>query len=478
MKKFTLIFLLSFFSLQLNAQIDTVLLNEQAAFMFPSFPVKSSYTSLMDRRPGLEMIYSANMEHGLEFFNFATSGIISSIGVWPISSFNNLDVSTIEQRGNSLFIGTGDFQVNTNSASGLTILDITNLVTPFIKDSWDSTAFSHGISHILVDGDYVYLSTMKDGIIILDISDEENILFKSHLQLDLNFPTASLNAHNARGLKIVNNLLYVCFDRGGIRLVDVTDKSNPIEIYKYINVNLNGQAAAAYNDIVIKNNFAFVSVDYCGIEVLDISQTPFTSIQWYNPWNCNTSNWSGAPLHINEMILASHDSLLFVSGGQSEVFVFDVTDALNVHKVGEYAFVNDSLATHGLDVYNNKVILSFIHTPIFLPPFTPFYADPGGLKLLDYTMLNSIASVEPHMSQKRFLEVYPNPNFDDLIQLKSYYENTEVEVYDHVGKLMFKGITNDSNQIMISTKNWQAGIYAFHGTHQHSTQVTQFVKID
>ena len=82
------------------------------------------------------------------------------------------------------------------------------------------------------------------------------------------------------------------------------------------------------------------------------------------------------------------------------------------------------------------------------------------------------------MSQKRFLEVYPNPNFDDLIQLKSYYENTEVEVYDHVGKLMFKGITNDSNQIMISTKNWQAGIYAFHGTHQHSTQVTQFVKID
>ncbi|HRG58036.1 MAG TPA: T9SS type A sorting domain-containing protein [Bacteroidia bacterium] len=478
MKKFTLIFLLSFFSLNLNAQIDTVLLNEQAALMFPSFPVKSSYTSLIDRRPGLQIIYSANMEHGLEFFNFATSGNISSTGVWPISSLNNLDVSTIEQRGNSLFIGTGDFQVNTNSASGLTILDITNLVTPFIKDSWDSTAFSHGISHILVDGDYAYLSTMKDGIIILDISDEENIIFKSHLQLDLNFPTASLNAHNARGLKIVNNLLYVCFDRGGIRLVDVTDKSNPIEIYKYINVNLNGQAAAAYNDIVIKNNFAFVSVDYCGIEVIDISQTPFTSIQWYNPWNCNTSNWSGAPLHTNEMILASNDSLLFVSGGQSEVFVFDVTDALNVHKVGEYAFVNDSLATHGLDVYNNKVILSFIHTPVFLPPFTPFYADPGGLKLLDYTTLNSIASIEPKVSQKGFLEVYPNPNFDDLIQLNSYNQNTEVEIYDHLGKLMFKGNTNDSNKIMISTKNWHAGIYALLGTYHHTTHVTQFVKID
>lgn len=29
---------------------------------------------------------------------------------------------------------------------------------------------------------------MTDGVIILDVSDENNITFKSHLQLDLNFP--------------------------------------------------------------------------------------------------------------------------------------------------------------------------------------------------------------------------------------------------------------------------------------------------
>ena len=477
MKQLVLIFWLSFFALDINAQIDTVLLTEQAALMFPSFPVKSSYTSLIDRRPGFPVVYSANMEHGLEFFNISL-GNISSIGTWPISQFNNLDVSTIEQRGNSLFVGTGDFQVNTNNASGLTILDISNLVSPLVKDSWDSTAFLHGISHILIDGDYAYLSTMKDGIIILDISDEEHIVFKSHLQLDLNFPSASLNAHNARGLKIVNNLLYVCFDRGGLRLVDVTDKSNPIEIYKYINLNLNGQAAAAYNDIVIKNNYAFVSVDYCGIEIIDIGQTPFTSIQWYNPWNCNTSNWSGAPLHTNEMMLSQNDSLLFVSGGQSEVFVFDVSDALNFHKVGEFAYVNDSLATHGLDVYHNQVILSFIHTPIFLPPFTPFYADPGGLKLLDYSILNSVTAVESKLNKIKLIEFYPNPNSGEFLQVNSYKPFTEVEIYDHLGRVMFMGSTNESNKMKISIENWHQGIYAIHARYDNDSHISQFVKID
>ena len=57
--------------------------------------------------------------------------------------------------------------------------------------------------------------------------------------MDLNFPTSSGSAHNARGLKYRNDTLYVCFDRGGLRVVDVTNKTNPLEVYKYINNSLN-----------------------------------------------------------------------------------------------------------------------------------------------------------------------------------------------------------------------------------------------
>ncbi|HQV00043.1 MAG TPA: hypothetical protein PLO59_02730, partial [Bacteroidia bacterium] len=361
-----------------------VALTQQAVHLFPSLPVKSSYTSLMDRRSGYDYLYSANMESGLGIYILLGGNNITPVLNLSGAIFNNLDAATIEQKGNSLFVGIGDFQVNNNAASGLAILDITNPASPFIKDIWDSTVFKHGISHILLNGNFAYLSTMTNGIIILDVSDENNIVFKSKLQLDLAFPSPSINAHNARGLKIKNDTLYVCFDRGGLRIVDVVNKSTPVEVYKYINTSLTSQAAAAYNDVAIKGNYAFISVDYCGLEILDISNIPYTTVQWYNPNGCSPTNWSGAAIHTNEVMLANNDSLLFVSGGQSEVLVFDVTNPLSVTKVGEFVNLNDTLATHGLDVYNNQVILSLIHTPIHIPPFTPFYADPGGLKLLNY----------------------------------------------------------------------------------------------
>ena len=51
------------------AQIDTVTFNLQATHLFPSFPVKSSYTSLFDKRPGMNYLYSANMESGLGIYD-------------------------------------------------------------------------------------------------------------------------------------------------------------------------------------------------------------------------------------------------------------------------------------------------------------------------------------------------------------------------------------------------------------------------
>ncbi|MBL0073367.1 MAG: hypothetical protein IPP34_16775 [Bacteroidetes bacterium] len=93
-----ILLLLCFQSLFATAQIDTVLLNVQASHLFPSFPIKSSYTSLFDRRPGMDYIYSANMEHGLGIYDISQQGVISPVINLPVSTFNNLDVSTVEQK--------------------------------------------------------------------------------------------------------------------------------------------------------------------------------------------------------------------------------------------------------------------------------------------------------------------------------------------------------------------------------------------
>lgn len=446
--------------LESNAQIDSLFLNETAIHMFPSFPVKSSFTSLFDKRQGMNYIYSANMEFGLGIYEIANTSIINPVLNIDITNFNNLDVSTIEQKGSTLYIGIGDFQVNTNSASGLAIVDISDPTAPIVKDIWDSTIFNHGISHLIIEGNYVYLSTMSDGIIILDVSNENNIIFKSHLQLDLNFPSPSTNAHNARGLKYVNDTLYVCFDRGGLRALDVTNKSNPTEIYKYINNSLNVQAAAAYNDITIKGNYAFVSVDYCGLEVLDISTFPFTSVQWFNPWGCNNTNWSGADLHTNEVMISNNDSLLFVTGGQSELIVFDITQPINTYKIGEFVNLNDTLATHGLDVWMNKIILSFIHTPFHIPPFTPFFSDPGGLKLLSYNYtLLSTSILDPKIKDDS-IKIFPNPNQSDVLTIESFEkEITEIIITNTIGQIIYLANNINKSVFQLSLSSFDKGVY-------------------
>lgn len=463
-----------------TAQIDTVNLQVQSSHLFPSFPWKSSYSSKFDQRPGVNYLYSANMEFGLGVYQFPAPGTLNNVTNLPISTFNNLDVSTVEIRGNSLFGGIGDYHINNNTASGLAILDITNPAGPVMKDIWDSTAFLHGVNHLIIDGDYAYLSTMVDGVFILNIADENNIHFEGALGLDLSWPAPSTNAHNARGMMIKNDTLYVCFDRGGLRVVDVTNKNAPVEIYKYINTTLTSVAAAAYNDIAIKGNYAFCTVDYCGLEIIDISSIPFTSVQWYNPWSCNLTNWSGAAIHTNEVRLGNNDSLLFVTGGQSELFVFDVTDPASTHKIGELVNLNDSLATNGLDVYNGKIALSFIRTPFHIPPLTPFYADPGGLKMLDYQILLQNVSIYETSNETR-ITLSPNP-VRSLLQVKfgtATQQRYTITLTNAIGKTVATQEINGDGQPVttaFSMEGYAAGLYFIHVKGETLNATMKFIR--
>ena len=104
----------------------------------------------------------------------------------------------------------------------------------------------------------------------------------------------------------------------------MSDPSNMTETGMYMNWDLYDVAAPAYNNVAVIGDYAYVPVDYCGLDVVYLAGDTMSNAFWFNPWECTELNWDGAPGHANEVRVVG-DSLLFISGGDSEVLVFDVT---------------------------------------------------------------------------------------------------------------------------------------------------------
>ncbi|MBK6643595.1 MAG: hypothetical protein IPG39_21360 [Bacteroidetes bacterium] len=156
-------------------------------------------------------------------------------------------------------------------------------------------------------------------------------------------------------------------------------------------------------------------------------------------------NWSGAEIHTNEMQLGNGDSLLFVTAGQSDLFVFDVTNPLVTKRIGQLVNVSDTLATHGIDVYNNQIVLSFLRTPYHIPPATPFYSDPGGLKILTFDVQNSSTSLDHFNLSDSKLLVYPNPTLDNDIIIESPFPILSITLIDETSRLLYENRKIDTN---------------------------------
>ena len=72
--------------------------------------------------------------------------------------------------------------------------------------------------------------------------------------------------------------------------------------------------------------------------------------------------------------------------------------------------------------------------------------------------------------------ISPNPAEDKLnIKLLSANENVKLEVFDVLGKLIYKGeITQLESSVNIS--NWKSGVYLVRVSNNKSTQTKRFIK--
>lgn len=401
------------------SQIDSVAIHMESELEFPSqfLQLKSSIASRIDNRNN-GILYSANLIFGLGIYDISSPSNIEPLLNMEINEFEGLSVSTIQQVDNQLFVGLGDFQKE-NPASGLAILDVTTPENPTISDIWTSENFIHGVSHLDIYDGIAYLSMMDDGLLILDVSNAEDIQFVSSYLPDLTFPSTSNGHHQGRGITKVGDTLFYTFDRGGLRAIDVSDIYHPEEVKKYINSDLISKATAAYNDVVVIGNYAYVSVDYCGLEVLDISTEPWTLVEWYDPVDCQGFNWFGADVHTNELVTACDDSLLFVSGGNSEVIAFDISNPAELIRVGSFFELDNELAAYGLHVLDDQISVSYINNPLNIP----YVGNWGGLKMLSFSKMTSTSLNDVETSKAPLF--FPNPAAS----------NIQFEHFDHIKEL-------------------------------------------
>lgn len=380
----------------------------QKSLPMPSPGSQLNMTAHRDTAASKPYLYISGKGAGLLVYNISSIASPTLVATVSIFSLNGLHVMSSTQAGNYLYLALGDHFNAAAQKSGMAIVDISNPASPVVKDTYSYTATS-GAGHVAVDGNYAYLSAMQNGIIVLDVTNKSNIIFKSVFKPSIHFPKLNPDASeqdkiNVRQIVAKNDILYVCYDAGGMRIVNATNKMALIETGQYSNPLLSNRARA-YNNLVLNDSLVYVATDYCGLEILNVKDTAnISQVSWWNPWHCETpaNDWFNSIGHANEIEFDPVCKLVFMSAGRSDLFAVNVNNPLLPDSCARFGIPGDSLGTWGVGRYKDQIYLSYIYAAV------PFYANWGGTKILSYDN-NCATTVLREITFKEEATLFPNP---------------------------------------------------------------------
>ncbi|NRA13024.1 MAG: T9SS type A sorting domain-containing protein, partial [Crocinitomicaceae bacterium] len=358
--------------------------------------------------------------------------------------------SSLTQRDTLLYVALGGV-FGSSDPTGMVIIDVADPTNPIVLDEWIAP-FGNGTGIIQIQGDYAYVGGMAEGLIILKISDPNSISFVSQLIPDVTFPYIDNDTLkvNARGMTVVDNLVYLCYDAGGVRIIDCADINNPVQIGEFANpITLNppNDWPRAYNNIVVEDTVAYVAVDYCGMESWSIADPANAALlSHWNPIGCPTGNWFGSPVHTNEIVAQFECDILFVSAGSSDLLVIDISDPYSLVAIDSFGTTLDTAGSWGLDVTDDYIYIAYIRS------FVPFVSHAPGVKQLSYTK----CAVGIGEIKEEDVVVYPNPT-NKKFQVNGVEGDYSYELIDLRGSVLLKG--NAFNDEEVDVQQVNAGAY-------------------
>lgn len=283
----------------------------------------------------------------------------------PIEQFGKLDVMHLTQRGELLYLALGDFFDAKGAHAGLAIVSIADRAAPKVLGQWTSPKPVQGSAIVLVDAKYAYLGAMTEGVMIFDITNPAKIKHMSTFQPDVGFPKpkpTKIQHPNARGMALVGDKLYLAYDAGGLRILDVSKRQQPRELGRYVNAGMKAKQQA-YNNIVIDGDTAYAAIDYAGLEVLNIKNpAEIKQVGWWNPWKADTLGnlWLNSPGHTNQLAFDKKHNLVYLSAGASELQVVDVSDPKKPALTQHYGERKNDRGVWGVTLDGDVAYLTYV----------------------------------------------------------------------------------------------------------------------
>lgn len=410
---------------------------------------------------GKPYVYVASNEFGLRTYKInGTSPVL-------IASLDTNDLSmramSVSQYDTILYIAVGS-TFSTVDPPGVVAVSVADPENPIVLDTWIHSSNGSGCGIVKKEGDFLYVGGMTLGLFILNVSNPANMQFVSHLPLNINWPVnnpANPLLYNLRGMEVKNSIVYGCFDAGGIRIINCTNPNSPIETGRFANpityppVSI-WNLPRAYNNIIVNDTIAYVAVDYCGVEILNIKDTSnITMVTHYNPHDCPLNGqWTNAPIHANEMKYIDECNKLFVSTGKSKMIVLDVADPFNVDSCGGYGVLNDTSATWGIDMRNDTIILT--HCVGFGLPFSALHP---GVEMITW---NEGCPLSVEEKEKKKFKIYPNPSVLSsyfTLSTDQLYIGGKISIYDLTGKCVYETTIKGGGDILIYNSLFSESIY-------------------
>lgn len=429
-------------------------------------PFNSPLTNQIDKL-GRPYLYVASNELGLRIFK-TNSGT-------PVLN-NTLDtndllqhVMSVSQYDTLLYVSTGShFDTAQSNFPCVVVVSVADPENPVVLDSWMHSVEGTGTGIVVVEGDFAYVGGMTLGLFILNVADPNNIFQVGSFLPTINYPILNPPANqygmfNARGMEVKNGIVYLCYDRGGLRIINCTNPSLPIETGRFVNPIVQTNVPRAYNNIILNDTLAYVAVDYCGVEILDIRDTSnIILLDHYNPHACPSGYWWTSPIHANEMHFVQECNKLMVAGGKSELNVLDVSDPLNVSYCGGYGSLTDTTGTWGLSFRNDTLYLSYVFS-LNWPPFSPFWGEDPGIRMVKWTDHCAINVEETEIPIGKF-KIVPNPSSGKVagsteLFLDRKYQNPEIFIYDMQGKLVHHSSSTRNTDHFFLFDIFEPGLY-------------------